>query len=180
MKRILLIFTMMFAAAVASHAQYAYPSEITSRGGNILVEGKKLTPVQAAALFSETGGEQMGEDYLLNRKRYRTGVALSVAGASGIVVGTVTFYAGIIVGLTVSLPNSIAGEEIPSWPDAIIYTGAGLAVSGAAALLAGIPTASVYRHRIKKATAEYNSAAASRPVVTFSPARSGIGIAMNF
>ena len=49
-----------------------------------------------------------------------------------------------------------------------------------AALIAGIPTASVYRHRIKKAVAEYNSAAASKPLVSFSPARSGIGIAMNF
>jgi hypothetical protein len=180
MKRFILILGLLFASAVVSNAQYAYPSEITSRGSKILVEGEKLSPEQAAALFSDFGGAQMGDDYLLNRKGYRTGVALSVTGASAMVLGTVTFYTGLIVGLAYALPGSIEGTEVPSWPDAVIYTGAALAISGAAALIAGIPTASVYRHRIKKATAEYNSAAASKPVVSFSPARSGIGIAMNF
>lgn len=180
MKRVILILGLLLASAAVFNAQYAYPSEITSRGSKILVEGEKLSPEQAVALFSDFGGVQMGEDYLTNRKGYRIGVALSVAGASSIVVGTVTFYTGLLCGLAYVLPGSIAGEEIPSWPDALMYTGSGLAVSGAAALLAGIPTASVYRHRIKKATAEYNSAAASKPVVSFSPARSGIGIAMNF
>lgn len=180
MKRVILILGLLLASAAVSNAQYAYPSEITSRGSKILVDGEKLDPQQAATLFSDFGGVQMGENYLTNRKGYRTGVALSVAGASSVVVGTVTFYTGLIFGLSYSLSGSFSGEEIPSWPDAVIYTGAGLAVSGAAALLAGISTASVYRHRIKKAVAEYNSAAASKPVVSFSPARSGIGIAMNF
>ena len=168
MQRFILFIGLIVASTAVSNAQYAYPSEITSRGSKILVDGEKLDPQQAAALFSDLGGAQMGDDYLLNRKGYRTGVALSVTGASAMVLGTVTFYTGLIVGLAYALPGSIAGEEIPSWPDAVIYTGAGLAISGAAALIAGIPTASVYRHRIKKA------------VASFSPARSGIGIAMNF
>ena len=181
MKRFLLVIALFLITAAASQAQYAYPTEITSRGSKILVQGEKLTPDQATAMFTMVGGAEMGQDYLSYRKGYKVGVGLSVGGASMTVVGSATFLTGLIAGLVINLPASIAGEEPPVWPDVLIYAGGGAAVSGAAMMLAGIPTACVYRHRIKKVTAEYNSTVtSSKPVVTFSPARSGIGIAMNF
>lgn len=59
-KRLILILGLTMAWAGLSHAQYAFPSEVTSKGSRILVDGEKLTAQQAAQLFSEFGGEQMG------------------------------------------------------------------------------------------------------------------------
>ena len=52
------------ASVVTVQAQYAYPSEITSRGSKIIADGEVLTTEQATELFSEFGGMQMGEDYV--------------------------------------------------------------------------------------------------------------------
>ena len=175
MKRIIILFALIVSSAAISHAQYANPSHINSRGSKIIAEGERLTPQQAATLFSDFGGAQMGEEYLTNRKGYRTGVALSVTGASMFAVGYVTFGYGFLV----CLVDAFAGGELV-WPEAVLYTGAGIATAGGLMTLAGIPTAAVYRHRIKKATSLYNDAGGLKPAVTFSPARSGIGIAMNF
>lgn len=180
MKRFILVFALFVTSVAVSNAQYAYPSEITSRGGKIFAYGEKLEPTDAAQLLSEVGGLELGEDYLSYRKGYRTGVGLSVGGAAAAVVGTMAFYTGVVFVLAVSVPTSLAGKELPIWPEAVMHAGGAVAVSGAALVVAGIPTACVYRHRIKKVTDEYNSTVTSKPVVTFSPARSGIGIAMNF
>ena len=180
MKRFILVFALFVTSVAVSNAQYAYPSEITSRGGKIFAYGEKLEPTDAAQLLSEVGGLELGEDYLSYRKGYRTGVGLSVGGAAATVVGTMAFYTGVVLVFAVSVPTSLAGQEPPIWPEAVMYAGGAVAVSGAALVVAGIPTACVYRHRIKKVTDEYNSTVTSKPVVTFSPARSGIGIAMNF
>ena len=180
MKRFVLVFALFVTSVAVSNAQYAYPSEITSRGGKIFAYGEKLEPTDAAQLLSEVGGLELGEDYLSYRKGFRTGVGLSVGGAAATVVGTMAFYTGVVFVFAVSVPTSLAGKESPVWPEAVMYAGGAMAVSGAALVVAGIPTACVYRHRIKKVTDEYNSTVTSTPVVTFSPARSGIGIAMNF
>ncbi len=180
MKRFILVFALFVTSVAVSNAQYAYPSEITSRGGKIFVNGEQLAPSDAAQLLSDVGGLELGEDYLSYRKGYRTGVGLSVGGAAATVVGTMAFYTGVVFVLAVSVPTSLAGKDRPIWPEAVMHAGGAVAVSGAALVVAGIPTACVYRHRIKKVTDEYNSTVTSKPVVTFSPARSGIGIAMNF
>ena len=181
MKRFILVFALFIASIAVSQAQYAYPTEISSRGGKIFAYGEKLEPTDAAQLLSEVGGLELGEDYLSYRKGYRTGVGLSVGGAAATVVGATTFYAGVIFVFMVSVPTSLAGQEPPIWPEAVMYAGGAMAVSGAALVVAGVPTACVYRHRIKKVTDEYNSTVTSqKPVATISPARSGIGIAINF
>lgn len=171
MKRFILILGLILASAVAADAQYSNASAITSRGSKIMVEGQQLTPQQAADLFSDFGGAQMGEDYLANRKGYRTGVTLTAVGAPVMVVGAISFYTGAFMALA---------EMTGPLPEVFVYTGATMAVSGAIMVVAGVPTLAVYKNRIKKAAAEYNAALNSKPVVTFSPARSGIGIAMTF
>ena len=175
MKHIILLLALIISSATISHAQYANPSQINSRGSKIIAEGQKLTPQQAAVLFSDFGGANMGEEYLANRKGYRTGVALSVTGASMFAVGSVASLYGFVF----CLADAFAGGDM-IWPEAIFYTGLGMGAVGSLMTIAGIPTAAVYRRRIKNATKEYNSAGGARPAVTFSPASSGIGIAMNF
>lgn len=171
MKRFILILGLMVASVVAAQAQYAYPSELTSRGSKIIVDGEVLTGQQAAELFADFGGTQMGEDYLKNRKGFRTGLTLSLSGPVAFVVGG---FAYVVGGLMTIDPSLSPGAEI------IYYTGMTLAVSGALMTVAGIPTACVYRYRIKNSVNEYNTSVKSKPVVTFSPARSGIGLAMTF
>ena len=53
-KRLILILGLTMACAGLSHAQYAFPSEITSKGSRILVDGEKLTAQQAAQLAQIT------------------------------------------------------------------------------------------------------------------------------
>ena len=171
MKRLILILGLMVASVVAAQAQYAYPSEITSRGSKIIADGEVLTAQHAADLFSEFGGEQMGEDYLKNRKGFRVGLGLSIAGPPVFAVGGCAYVVGALMTID---PQHAPQSYI------ICYTGATLAVSGLLMTVAGIPTACVCRHRIKNAASDYNDAVKSKPVVTFSPARSGIGLAMTF
>ena len=171
MKHFILILGLIVGSVATANAQYAKTGEMKSRGSKIIVDGEKLTSQQAAKLFSDFAGEEMGVAYLKNRKAYRTGVTLSIVGPVAFGVGSVAYVVGALMTLD---SNLLPFSEI------VHYTGATMATGGVLMTVAGIPTAAVYRHRIKKATAEYNSAVASKPIVTISPARSGIGIAMNF
>ena len=171
MKRLLIVLSLIIASVTAANAQYAYHKEVSSVGSKIFVDGERLTTSEAADMFSQFGGEQMGEEYLKNRKGFKTGLGLSIAGPPTAALGYFAWFVGALMMLDSDLsPVSYI----------VCYTGATMLVSGTAMTLAGIPTACVYRHRIKKATSEYNAGLNSKPIVTFSPASSGIGIAMNF
>jgi hypothetical protein len=171
MKRLILILGLIVASVTATQAQYVYPSQLKSRGSKIIADGQKLTTQQAVDLFTEYGGAEYAENYLTNRKRYRTGVTLSLAGPPTFVVG----YYTMVIGALMSLDSSLTTASYITF-----YTGVVTTASGVLMTAAGIPTACIYRSRIKKSTKEYNASRDSKPVVTFSPASSGIGIAMNF
>ena len=171
MKRIVLILGLIVASVTAAQAQYARPSELTSRGSRIIADGETLTVQQAADLFSEFGSAEMGEDYLKNRKGFRTGLGLSIAGPPVCVFGGFAYLIGGLMSIDSDLYTIGAS---------IYYTGATLAVSGALMTVVGIPTACVYRSRIKNSALDYNAGIKPKPIVTFSPARSGIGLAMTF
>ena len=166
-----MILGLIIASVTAAQAQYVYPSELNARGSKIIADGQKLTTQQAYELFTEYGGEQYGEYYLSNRKGMRTGITLSLVGPVAAVAGS---YATIIGALMTMDPDLSPASYITC------YTGMTVAISGAVMTLAGIPTACICSSRIKKSTKEYNATTASKQVVTFSPASSGIGIAMNF
>ena len=172
-RNLILILALIVASVVTSHAQYVYPDQITSKGSKILVDGEKLSSQQAAELFSNFAGTDMGDQYLKNRKGYKTGVGLAAGGASMVIVG----YASTIVGGLLAYSADYDTDAVIL--EAVVYTGATLAISGALMMTAGIPTAIVYRHRIKKSVEQYNSAS-SKPLLTIAPARSGIGVALRF
>ena len=185
MKRILLS---LFAALIslAASAQFAtvplsgeptfIKGELKARGSRIFYDGALLSKDQAAAVFSDFGGIDRSEEYLHYRSAYKAGVGLSVGGASLLVAGSAAFFVTLvsapIIGST--------GNEVPKEFEAAIYGSLGSAALGAVVMIAGIPTAAVYQHRIKKLAGEYNSAGQAKPALTFGPATSGLGIAMTF
>lgn len=179
MKRIVIVLVMMLAAAVSASAQYADNGSMTAKGSRIFLDGEKLSPEKAAAMFSTLSADK-GEDYLRYRKGYKTGVGLSVGGASLLVVGSAAFCVSSVLTL-VSVPIiGATGNEVPKEFEAAIYGSLGSAALGAVVMIAGIPTAAVYQHRIKKLAGEYNSAGQAKPALTFGPTTSGLGIAMTF
>ena len=181
MNRLILIILAASISIMAS-AQHAKDPQgmLSARGARIYSDGVKLTTDQSFALFSDFGGYDRGSEYLKNRQGYRTGVGLSVGGAATFVVGLPASYIATAFAIAYGF-STIGGGEVPKGVEIAVYGTYGITLAGAAMMIAGIPTASVYRHRIKKVTAEYNSTVtSSKPVVTFSPARSGFGIAMNF
>lgn len=180
MKRLLLAAIALIITVSAS-AQYATstPVQIEARGSRIFSNGEKLTVDQAEVLFSDFGGQDRGEEYLSNRAGYKTGVGLSVGGAAVFAVGVPASYLTLFLyGL-----STISGNEAPTGIK--VATGGILGITAASALvmLAGIPTASVYQHRIKKMSNEYNALSSKdseKPVLTFAPTKTGIGITMSF
>lgn len=182
MKRILLS---LFAALIslAASAQFATSphGEIKVRGSRIFCDGEKLSKEKAAALFSDFGGVDRGDEYLRYRKGYKTGVGLSVGGASLVVLGGSAFCVSSVLAVVTVPLIAGSGQEVPKELEVALSASLGSAALGAAIMLAGIPTAAVYQHRIKKMVKSYNELDAKpEPVVTFRPASSGIGVAMTF
>lgn len=181
MKRvILIIFTL--AIAFSASAQYATVPQGTlkARGAKIFCDGEKLTLDQTKTIFSDFGGIDRSGDYLTYRKGYKTGVGLSVGGASLVLVGLPAAYIATAYAVAAGL-GTAAGAEMPKGVDYAVYGTYGATMVGALIMLSGIPTAAVYQHRIKRMTSDYNALGkSSRPVLTFGPASSGIGIAMSF
>ena len=108
----------------------------------------------------------MRDDYLRYRSAYKAGVGLSVGGAALTVAGGMTFSVSAVAALIAGIPLAFSGGEMPKGIETGIYAGLGATALGAAAMLAGIPVAAVYRHRIKKMTIGLPS--------------SGFGLAMTF
>ncbi len=182
MKRILLslLAAMVSLAASAQYASVPH-SELEVRGSSIFCDGEKLSKDQAAALFSDFGGVDRSDEYLRYRKGYRTGVGLSVGGASVMVVGGAAAYVTTAITVIAGAGASLSGEPLPKELEAALYGTYAATAAGALMMLAGIPTASVYQHRIKKMSKDYNALGQKQePVVSFRPASSGLGVAMVF
>lgn len=182
MKRILLS---LFAALLsfAASAQFATVPHggIEARGSRIFCDGEKLSKEKAAALFSDFGGADRSDEYLRYRKGYKTGVGLSVGGASLVVLGGSAFCVSSVLAVIAVPLIGASGQEVPKELEVALSASLGSAALGAVMMLAGIPTASVYQHRIKKMSKDYNALGQKQePVVSFRPASSGLGVAMVF
>lgn len=183
MKR-LVLFLLAATISIMASAQYVNSPQgtLTARGAKIYSDGVKLTTDQSYAVFSDFGGQDRGGEYLSNRKGYMAGVGLSVGGASLVAVGLPASYVATAVAVAYGLASA-GGAEVPAGVELAVYSTYGATIAGALIMLAGIPTASVYQHRIKKMTRDYNDLSSSyseKPMLTFGPASSGIGIAMSF
>lgn len=183
MKRSFLVSLLFWIIAAASaSAQYVpeHKAYITSRGAKIFCDGERLTADEALALFSDCGGVDRSEFYSSYRKGYRTGVGLAVGGASAVVLGSLSMSSAAVVAVVLAIPLAMSEEPMPAAVNAFLYSGLALTSLGGLAMIAGIPTAIVYRARIKDLVLGYNAASSSRTELTFGPTASGVGFALNF
>ena len=182
MKRLLLaVFALVIAATASAQYVSSTPAQIEARGSKIFSNGEKLTVNQAVALFSDFAGQDRGKEYLRNRAGYKTGVGLSVGGAALFAIGAPSAVIATAFAIGHGLSAGFSGTEVPTEVEVAICGTYGATLAGALIMLAGIPTASVYQHRIKKMSKEYNALGQKQePVVSFRPASSGLGVAMVF
>jgi hypothetical protein len=92
---------------------------IDIRGSRVFVENMQLEKSAAAAQFSSLGGVDRSMDYLKYRRGYKTGLGLTIGGASLAAVG----YGVSLVGLVGAIGNAF-NEDTHRWGDPIFYLGA--------------------------------------------------------
>ncbi len=134
------IFLLLFALiGMNVMAQYSNTEDfeikpVDIKGSRVFVDGVKLDKEKAAACFSSLDGVDRSADYLKYRAGYKTGLGLTIGGASLAVVG----FGSAFVGVLVALPHAFAGEEHLG-SDIAIYSGVTAMAVGGACFVAGIP-----------------------------------------
>ena len=156
MKRhiLLLLFALLGMGAMA---QYSSSAELVDkpldiRGSRVLVDGVKLDKYSAAACFSSVDGVDCSADYLKYRAGYKTGLGLTIGGASLAVVG----FGTAVTGYLAAYYKSNDGKDY-SVEDTVGAIGVVSVVAGAACVLAGIPTICVYKARLNRLEDDYNT-----------------------
>ena len=173
MKRIVLLMCIALIS-INTMGQYTPVDSINQkpidiRGSRVFVEDMRLDKTAAAARFSSLGGVDRSMDYLKYRTGYKTGLGLTIGGASLAAVG----YGVSLVGLVGAIGNAF-NEDTHRWGDPIFYLGATSFVAGSLCLLSGIPTLCVYKTRLNRLEREYNTSLS----VGASP--SGFALTINF
>lgn len=153
----LLLFALFGMSAMAqgvSTGDIAGKSPIDIRGSMVYVDDCRLSKHSAAACFSSLGGVDRSADYLKYRAGYKTGLGLTIGGASLAVVGAGTAFVGFVKALQGAFDNN---DHNSAGAEAVMYIGAGSCVIGAACFLAGIPTICVYKTRLNRLEKVYNA-----------------------
>lgn len=151
-----MLFALIGMGAMAQNVSLdsAAGKPIDIRGSKVYVDDCKLDKYSAAACFSSLGGVDRSEDYLRYRAGYKTGLGLTIGGASLAVVGAGTAFVGFIKALQTAFGNDsykTAGAET------VMYIGAGSCIVGVACFLAGIPTLCVYKTRLNRLEKAHNA-----------------------
>ncbi|MBO7301350.1 MAG: hypothetical protein J6U58_01415 [Bacteroidaceae bacterium] len=160
MKRHILLLLIAFIGINAMAQELssdAIDKTIDIRGSKVYVDGNKLDKYSAAACFSSLNGVDRSEDYLKFRTGYKTGLGLTVGGASLLVTGFVTTIGGIF-----------------ELNDAIFGVGVFSMVSGTLSFLAGIPTLCVYKARLNRLEKKHNAS------LSIGTAPGGLSMAISF
>jgi hypothetical protein len=130
---------------------------IDIRGSKVFVDGNKLDKYSAAACFSSLNGVDRSEDYLKYRAGYKTGLGLTVGGASLAVVGFATTISAIF-----ELNDPLFGVGVFSM------------VSGTLSFLAGIPTVCIYKARLNRLEKKHNTS------LSIGTSQNGLSMAISF
>ena len=152
MKRhiLLLLFALMGISAMAQGGSTGLIGKkpIDIYGSKVYIDNYELDKYDAATCFSSLNGVDRSQDYLRYRKGYKTGLGLTIGGASLAVVGFGTSLAGFIASY---------GNMSAEAADAVIVTGYFSAIAGTLCFLAGIPTVCVYKARLNRLEEKYNT-----------------------
>ena len=156
MKRHIILLLIAFVGMGAMAQNVAQESVADSKpikmlGSMVYMDGKKLDKEKAATCFSSLDGVDRSADYLKYRAGYKTGLGLTIGGASLAIVGFGVSFVGVLV----ALPHAFAGNETPG-ADFAIYSGVGAMIAGGACFVAGIPTLCVYKTRLNRLKKDYN------------------------
>lgn len=156
MKRYIFLLLVVFAsvnamAQVMEQEALADGTPIKMLGSMVYKNNRKLDKKSAAECFSMLNGVDRSEDYLKYRAGYKTGLGLTIGGASLALAG----FGASLVGVLVALPYAFAGEEHQG-ADIAIYSGVGAMIAGGACFVAGIPTLCVYKTRLNRLKKDYN------------------------
>lgn len=166
---LLLLVFMGINAMAQNDSPMAASEPIDIRGSRVFVEDSKLDKYSAAACFSSLGGVDRSRDYLKYRAGYKTGLGLTIGGASLALVGSVTTFAGFIVGLSKGL-----AKQNTLGADIALGFGLGSVFAGSACFIAGIPTLCVYKTRLNRLEKEYNTS------LKLQTSSNGLGLALCF
>lgn len=195
MKRLFLLIICSLMAATA-FAQYAETSIPVLKGSRVYVDGEKIPHEEVMAYLVSEYDFSVADRWAANRRAYKTGLGLTIAGTSLAFCSGVVFTGGILAaaGTAVSIPllgtiGIIAGNMKPvtdninngmSAADKLITVGGCGALASLAMIASGIPTLCVYKKRLNSTFNEYMSGISSDAYMAFGPTGNGIGLALNF
>lgn len=155
-------------------------AQLKVRGSRIFENGDRLSMDEVMLRFSDVNGENRVPDYLDCRTGYKVGLGLTWGGLAVMSAGGMTAVLGVFQAI-VTIPLLAKDKAYAAKLNTITEIGAFTGLAGAALMVAGIPVACVYRHRIKNIAIEYNVAAASdRAEVSFGLQSHGMGLAIAF
>lgn len=180
MKRFYVICIGLLIAVCASAQYVPGYSSLETKGSRVYADGVLLDKSAAASCFSNLDGADRSGEYLKYRSAYKAGLGLAIGGASAVAVGSVTALVGLVATVVVAPAAAVGGEEIPEEITGTAIAGVSVMGVGLAALVAGIPTMSIYKKRIKDLSDSYNSQRRQGAEVSFGGQSCGVGLALNF
>lgn len=167
-------------------------SYLTLSGASVFEGENELSKEQLQDFLSDVNGVDCSRRFLNARAGYRTGMGLTISGASVFLVGGTVYLTGLCVAvlggaesiLFFPLSGQLGGNpgvEIAQKGLNLVQVG-GYAVLGSLALVAaGVPTLYVCKNRMYDIINDYNDANSSRTYsLTFGPQHHGVGLALNF
>jgi hypothetical protein len=169
---ILLLLVVVFSLNVAAQSTVADSvayNPIDIRGSRVFMNDLELDKNSAASCFSSVNGLDRSQDYLKYRAGYKTGLGLTVGGASLAVFGLGSTLFGFIYGLSDAFTNSS-----DALADAAIYLGMSSMVVGSLCFVAGIPTLCVYKTRLNRLEKGYNTS------LSIGASPTGLSLSINF
>lgn len=195
MKRLVIILLSCLMSSTAS-AQYAMNSDtyVYLDGSRVFAGWEKIDNDDFVHYLSDRYGEDAGDAWNRYRNGYRTGLGLTIAGGSCMVLGgtaavigglaalgTVMYFPliGTIGSMAGSDPNDMLDTMLEG-PALLAYIGGVVALGGLAMLVSGIPVMCVYKNRMTDHFNTYGSGIVNEVNLTFGPQSRGIGFALNF
>ena len=169
---ILLLLVAVFSLNVAAQSTMVNSVEyapIDIRGSRVFMNDLELDKSAATACFSSLNGLDRSQDYLKYRAGYKTGLGLTVGGASLAAFGFCSTMGGLIYGLSDGIHN-----RVNALADGMIYFGAASMVVGSLCFVAGIPTLCVYKTRLNRLEKEYNTS------LSIGASPGGLSLSINF
>ena len=197
MKRLILTAFLCLSALVAS-AQYVvdHDHDIQLKGSRVFVDGERVGNDIVLESLTASCGDDVAKLWAKNRRAYKAGLGLTIAGSSLEFLGGMSIVGGIlttavggmyvpILGIGAIISGDYSGvkdvsDEIFGTAEVLVSVGGYAALAGLAMLASGIPTMCVYKKKLNGMVQEYGPGFTSDVNLTLGPAPNGFGFTLNF